>query len=183
MPRAPSSTLRPSTGATATCGSPSSCWKAERARLGAACPARLNGELGATYFQAHRLADAQKELTVAYAKATDPVQRALIANDLGNLSASLGRKDDAVRYYQEAQALAGSDAAIAVSAGLNLVRLLPEDQRLSQLTSLSTAVASVSDPRERARFLVNLGQSGARTRKTRRDARLSQPRPGALAGA
>lgn len=128
-----------------------------RARLGPACPARLNGELGATYFQAHRLADAEKELSSARAKATDRGERALIANDLGNLSASLGRKDEAVRYYQEAQALAGSDVAVTVSAGLNLARLSPEDERMSQLTSLSDTIAGVSDPRERARFFVNLG--------------------------
>jgi CHAT domain-containing protein len=132
-----------------------------KAQLGATCPAQLNGELGATYFQAHRLADAEKELTAAYAKATAPAERALIANDLGNLSASLGRKEDAARYYREAQAQAGSDAAVAVSAGLNLARLSPENERLRELESLSAAVAGIADPRERARFLVNLGSQAS----------------------
>ncbi len=49
--------------------------EAARARLGPACPARLNDELGATYFQAHRLVDAEKELTIAYTKASSPSER------------------------------------------------------------------------------------------------------------
>jgi CHAT domain-containing protein len=132
-----------------------------RSRLGASCPARLNGELGATYFQAHRLADADKELTAAYAKATAPGERALIANDLGNLSASLGRKEEAARYYRDVGALAGQNTAVAVSAGLNLARLASEDQRLNELTSLSDAVAGVADVRDRARFLTNLGSQAS----------------------
>jgi len=128
-----------------------------QARLGANCPARLKDELGATYFQAHRLPDAEKALTGAYVQASDPVDRARIANDLGNLSASRGRRDDAVRYYQDAQTLAGSDVGTAVSAGLNLARLTPEEARLDRLASLSDAIAGVPDRRERARFLINLG--------------------------
>src|SRR5262245_30571958 len=49
-----------------------------RARLGPACPVRLDGELGVAYFQAHRPAAAEKELSAAYAKATAPAERALI---------------------------------------------------------------------------------------------------------
>ncbi len=128
-----------------------------RARAGSACPARLNGELGATYFQAHRLREAQARLEEAYAEATDPGERALFANDLGNLSASRGSQSDAIRYYEEARANAGSDTGIAVSAGLNLARLDPEDQRLARLAFLADEITRVADKRERARYLVNLG--------------------------
>jgi len=128
-----------------------------RARAGSACPARLNGELGATYFQAHRLREAQARLEEAYAEAADPRERALFANDLGNLSASRGSQSDAIRYYEEARANAGSDTGIAVSAGLNLARLDPEDQRLARLAFLADEITRVADKRERARYLVNLG--------------------------
>jgi tetratricopeptide (TPR) repeat protein len=140
-----------------------------RARAGSACPARLNGELGATYFQAHRLREAQARLEEAYAEAADPGERALFANDLGNLNASRGNPSDAVRYYEEARANAGSDSGIAVSAGLNRARLFPEDQRLARLASLADEITGVTDKRERARYLVNLasqaralGTSGVR---------------------
>jgi CHAT domain-containing protein len=128
-----------------------------RTRAGPACPARLNGELGATYFQAHRLREAQAQLEDAYAKAADPAERALVANDLGNLSASRGNPSDAVRYYEEARANAGSDTGIGVSAGLNLARLAPEEQRLARLASLADETTGLTDKRERARHLVNLG--------------------------
>jgi CHAT domain-containing protein len=133
-----------------------------RAAAGPACPPRLTGELGATYFQAHRLQEAEALLVEAHARAADPAERALFANDLGNLSASRGRTEEAVRYYDEARASAGGDVAVAVSAGLNLARLSPADERLVRLTSLADEIASVPDERERTRYLINLG-SQART--------------------
>ena len=68
-----------------------------RAAAGPACPPRLTGELGATYFQAHRLQEAEALLIEAHTRAADPAERALFANDLGNLSASRGRAEEAVR--------------------------------------------------------------------------------------
>jgi CHAT domain-containing protein len=133
-----------------------------RAQAGPSCPARLIGELGATYYQAHRLQEAEESLKEAYAKAGDSNERALFANDLGNLSASRGLKQDALRYYREARDAAPGDASIAVSAGLNLARLTPADKRLEQLSSLSHEVGAVPDARERARYSLNLGaQAGA----------------------
>jgi CHAT domain-containing protein len=122
-----------------------------------ACAPRLLGELGAAYYQAHRFSQAQLALSEAYAKADNAIERALFANDLGNLSASRGHKDEAVRYYEEARAGAEGNASIAVSAGLNLARLAPETQRLAKLQSLSAEIDAVTDVRERGRYLVNLG--------------------------
>ena len=133
-----------------------------RAAAGLSCPARLIGELGATYYQAHRLQEAQESLKEAYAKAANRAERALFANDLGNLSASRGLKQDAIRYYQEARDIASGDSSITVSAGLNLARLAPADKRFQQLSSLSDEIGAIPDARERARYSLNLGsQAGA----------------------
>jgi len=124
----------------------------------AQCAPAVAGELGVAYYQARRLQLAQTRLTQAYTAATpDSAQRALYANDLGNLSASLHRREDAIRYYEEARAAAGPGSAIGVSAGLNLARLAPADQRLSRLRSLWSQIGEIGDGRERARYLVNLG--------------------------
>lgn len=119
--------------------------EAVRREAGDACPARVLGELGATYFQSNRFAEAEAHLREAYAKAASDLERALFANDLGNLSASRGRRDEAVRYYEEAQRLAAQDHDIAASAGLNLARLLPAQQRAAQLRTLQTEIALVQD--------------------------------------
>src|SRR3954471_8255091 len=76
--------------------------EAERARTGESCSARVLGELGAAYFQAHRLTEAESRLVEAYRKSVDTTERALIANDLGNLHASRGRKEEAAAYYRVA---------------------------------------------------------------------------------
>src|SRR5689334_17511804 len=55
------------------------------------CSPRMMGELGATYYEAHRLQDADIALREAYLRTDSPAERALFANDLGNLSATRGR--------------------------------------------------------------------------------------------
>jgi CHAT domain-containing protein len=128
-----------------------------RVQAGAACPARVLGELGATYFQANRFAEAEPPLREAYARSESALERALFANDLGNLSASRGRREEATRYYQEARQLSPQDPGIAVSAGLNLARLTPTERRSAQLSALRGEIEQVRDEHERARYLVNLG--------------------------
>jgi CHAT domain-containing protein/predicted negative regulator of RcsB-dependent stress response len=128
-----------------------------RKQAGAACPARVLGELGATYFQSNRLVEAEAALREAYAKSDDDLERALFANDLGNLSASRGHRDEALHYYEEARRLGASDASIAASAGLNLARLQPPQERLQRLQALQADLRAVPEASERARYLVNLG--------------------------
>jgi CHAT domain-containing protein len=128
-----------------------------RATAGPACPARLLDELGVTYYQAHRLREAEETLREAYAKAGSPQERALFANDLGNVAASRTLNEEAAKYYTEARTSASGDPSIALSAGLNLARLAPADQRLAELTSLSREVGALADPRERARYSLNIG--------------------------
>src|SRR5689334_1390986 len=124
---------------------------------GTGCAPRVMGELGATYYEAHRLQDAEIALQQAYSKAQNASERALFANDLGNLSATRGRKQEAVRYYEEARDKGAGDPAISISAGLNLVRLSPAEQRLNRLNALAKEIPAVTDERERARYYVNLG--------------------------
>jgi tetratricopeptide (TPR) repeat protein len=124
---------------------------------GSNCPPRLVGELGATYYQAHRFKEAKERFTDAYQRSTDPSQRAVLANDLGNLSASLGHSEEAASYYRKAREKGSGNRAISVSAGLNLARLTPADKRLDQLAMLSEEVEGVLDARERARYFLNLG--------------------------
>lgn len=128
-----------------------------RQREGPNCAPRLVGELGATYYQAHRFQEAEERLKEAYHRSTDASERAILANDLGNLSASRGHPEEAVRYYQEAREKGLANPAISVSAGLNLARLTPPDKRLEQLVMLSKEVAGVPDTRERQRYFLNLG--------------------------
>ncbi len=123
----------------------------------AGCSTRTIGELGATYYQAHRLQDAETALKRAYAHAADDSERALFANDLGNLSASRGRSEEAAEYYKEARNKGAAVPAIAVSAGLNLARMTPAAARLRELQSLSREIPAVPDTRERARYWLNLG--------------------------
>ncbi|MEO5863222.1 MAG: hypothetical protein ABIQ03_12270, partial [Burkholderiales bacterium] len=126
-------------------------------RAGPDCPPRIGGELGASYYQAHRFEKAEASLKDAYQRTTDPSQRAIVANDLGNLAASRGHSEDAVLYYMEARAQGSVNRAVSVSAGLNLARLTPTDKRLDRLIVLSQEVAGVLDARERARYFLNLG--------------------------
>jgi CHAT domain-containing protein len=126
-------------------------------RPDAPCDPRLLGELGTAYYQAHRYAQAADALSEAYARAGSSAERALFANDLGNLSASRGLRDEAQRYYEEARAKAAGNASIAVSAGLNLARLAPPKERLGQLQALAVEIAGIADEHERARYSLNLG--------------------------
>jgi len=127
----------------------------ERARSGESCSAKVLGELGAAYLQAHRLTEAESRLMEAYEKSVDTTERAIIANDLGNLYASGERKEKAAAYYRIARDTGNLETS--VSAGLNLARSTPSDTRLSELSKLQEQIARVQDPRERARFSNNLG--------------------------
>jgi CHAT domain-containing protein/predicted negative regulator of RcsB-dependent stress response len=113
--------------------------------------------LGAAYFQAHRFQEAESQLKDAYQRSTDVLERAVIANDLGNLSANQGRSAEAGDYYQEAREKGAANPVIAVSAGLNLARLTISDKRLDALMQLSKEVEQISDSQERGRYFLNLG--------------------------
>lgn len=119
--------------------------------------ARIAGELGVAYYQAHRYEQAGPLLSLAYRNAAGTTERVRHAIDLGNLHAARRQTKEAVRYYSEARKQPGLDAGAAVSAGLNLARLAPEKERLPRLAGLALEIPEVADARERARYYLNLG--------------------------
>ena len=119
--------------------------------------ARIAGELGVAYYQAHRYEQAEPLLKLAYQSATGTAERMRYAVDLGNFYAARRQAKEALRYYSEAREQPGPDAGTAVSAGLNLARLAPEKERLPRLAALALEIPQLPDSRERARFYLNLG--------------------------
>jgi len=117
---------------------------------------RAAGELGATLLQARHFDQAETSLQEAYSFFSG-IERARYALDLGNLAVLRKRQMDARTYYEEALQLAGSDAGIRASAGLNLARLTTEPERLKKLTALFQETGSVDDAPSRARLYLNLG--------------------------
>lgn len=117
--------------------------------------ARIAGELGVAFYQAHRYEEAGPLLQLAYQGATDLTERLHYAIDLGNLHAARKQPKEASRYYNEARD--HSDRSIAVSAGLNLALLAPEKERLSRLNALALEIPAVPDTHERTRYYLNLG--------------------------
>lgn len=127
----------------------------ERARTGESCSPKVLGELGVAYFQSHRLPLAESRLLEAYAKTQNAIERAAIANDLGNLYASGGRTNQAIDYYRTAEE--SGNLETSVTASLNAARLSPAEARLAALGAIQERVSDVQDSRERARFSINLG--------------------------
>ena len=119
--------------------------------------ARIAGELGVAYYQAHRYEQAEPLLKLAYQSVAETAERVRYAVDLGNLYAARRQTREASRYYSEAREQRGPDAGAAVSAGLNLARLAPEKERLPRLAALAREISQVPDNRERARYYLNLG--------------------------
>ena len=117
---------------------------------------RAAGELGASLLQARRLDQAEVSLREAYSFFSS-AERARYAIDLGNLAVIRKRPKDAQVYYEEALQLAGSDADIHASAGLNLARLMPEPERLEKLNALFQEIGNIDDATSRARLYLNLG--------------------------
>lgn len=117
---------------------------------------RAAGELGASLLQARRLDQAEVALREAYSFFSGG-ERARYALDMGNLAVIRKRHTEAQVYYQEALQLAGDDADIHASAGLNLARLAPEAERLSKLSVLFQEVGNIDDVPSRARLYLNLG--------------------------
>lgn len=107
--------------------------------------AKAAGALGLTYLQAVQYNQAEPPLKKAYQFFTG-TERARYAISLGNLAFILKQPEQAKRYYQEALDLSSTDADLRFSAGLNLVRLAPEAERLGQLNGLARQMAKIDSP-------------------------------------
>ena len=114
------------------------------------------GELGATLLQARRYEEAEPHLRDAYARTTGS-GRARYAIELGNLAAARRQPQDALRFYAEARALAGSDLPLALTARINEVRLSPHESQPALLSVLSREISGVGEPLARARMRLSVG--------------------------
>lgn len=114
---------------------------------------RASGELGASLTQARQLESAYAQSLLAYGLASG-ADRAPYALDLGNVSVLRKRKDDAKRYYEEAQRLS-DHALVRISAALNLQRIAPQ---VGTLETLYAEIGHCDDlGTQRARLYLNLG--------------------------
>ena len=118
--------------------------------------ARAAGEAGVAYLQARRFDEANAALRTATA-ALPAAQRAPYELELGNLAARRKRLDEARAHYRDAIALGQGDAAIALSAQLNLARIGSEAERPARLAALAQDLPTVADKAMRARLHLNLG--------------------------
>ncbi|MCX7169849.1 MAG: CHAT domain-containing protein, partial [Proteobacteria bacterium] len=125
---------------------------------------RAAGELGATLLQARHLDQADAPLRSAYAFFAG-AERARYAIDLGNLAMLRKRQQDAQRFYEEALVLAGDDAEVRASAGLNLARLVPEPERQQRLSELFGEISGVDSAASRVRLHLNLGNQARKLGK------------------
>lgn len=128
----------------------------DRQEQGASRARTANG-LGLTYMRMGMPAQAEPYLREAYAATVDATDRARHGIDLANLLASRGEKKEAVALYEEALRLLPADVTVALSVGLNIARMESGEARLGRLARLESILAQVADPRERARFAINLG--------------------------
>jgi CHAT domain-containing protein len=107
--------------------------------------AQVAGELGISQLQARDLDHAATSLSLAHAYFTG-AERARFAIHLGNLNARRKLTLEAIAYYKEAQALSGGDPAITLSAGLNMAAMVPENERLARLQTLSAQLGNQALP-------------------------------------
>lgn len=117
---------------------------------------RATGELGVTLLQARYLDQAEALLQEAHSFFSG-TERARYALDLGNLSIARKRLKVARAYYEEALQLAGSDAVVHASAGLNLARMAPEPEKLGKLNALFQEIGNIDNALSRAPLYLNLG--------------------------
>jgi CHAT domain-containing protein len=139
---------------------------AEAGRLAANLGQRMRAaaELGASLLQARRLDQARPLLLEAYAFFSG-IERAQVALDLGNLALLRKEHKEARRYYEEVVAeaekhavpLSDDNSALALSAQLNGLRLLPVAEKSKNLNPLLQKIAALGDPQVRARLYLNLG--------------------------
>ena len=114
------------------------------------------GELGATLLQARRHDEAEPLLRTAYEQ-TGGSERARYAIELGNLAAARRQVPQALRFYAEAQTLAGVDSALTLVARINQARLAGRAERPALLAAISHDLASIGEPLARARARLSVG--------------------------
>ena len=117
--------------------------------------------LGETLLQAGRLDEAERYLRAAYDASGGKTDRARCALLLGNLAIKRRQDEIAHRYYEEAASRSNNTPDIELAARLNLVRLTPEPQRLSQIEALSREFSASAVDAVPGRYHLNLGSQAA----------------------
>lgn len=123
--------------------------------------ARAANALGVTFYRMHRYKEALPLLTEAFEGTSDPRDKARHANDLGNLYAGQRDIDDAYTWYERALELAPGDSSLQAAARLNLARVASAADKPGQLAKLAGELPNIADPRERARYALNLAAQSA----------------------
>ena len=116
----------------------------------------VSGELGATLLQARRYDEAEPYLRQAYDKAAGS-ERARYAIELGNLAAANRQRQEALRFYAEARALAGDDSTLTLIARIDEARLAAPRERPALLAALARDLSGMRASVARARLRLSVG--------------------------
>lgn len=117
--------------------------------------------LAQTYMQMHQAARAEPYLEYAFDHASNKLDKAGYAIDVGNWQQQRGQVEQARYYYDTALQLAESDTAIAISAGLNRQKLEAKKQtaaaNLKNLQALWQRLIQAGENPQVVRYSLNLG--------------------------
>lgn len=120
----------------------------------------IREQLGLAHLQAKQLTAAEEELLSAHRESSG-TERARIANELGNLYLTRGVEDKARSYYAEAIE-SGAGTTVWFAARLNQIRMLPENERLAELSSVSKELEPLPEGSTKASLQLNLGEMALR---------------------
>ncbi len=125
--------------------------------------AQTNGMLGMAHFQMRRYEQADTFLRQAIASGVgDAENRVRWMATLAELQDNRGHSEDARRLYAEALKIVGNNQQQIIAIRLSQANLLPPEQRLAELLRIRDLLGSITDPAERARYLLNLGKQAGR---------------------
>ncbi|MDD2759361.1 MAG: CHAT domain-containing protein [Methylomonas sp.] len=120
--------------------------------------AQVNGLLGLAHYQMHHSDQAENFLLQALEiNAGSPQQRARWTATLATIRKNRGLAGDAKRLFTEALALASNDQDLSIGIRLNQFDLLSADEKLPELLAIRELIRPLTDPAQRARYLINLG--------------------------
>lgn len=125
--------------------------------------AQVNGILGLAHYQLRHYDIAESHLKQAIQQVNQQhTDIALWSATLANIENNLGKIDLAQQFYDQAIKLAGSDLDLLISIRLSQLSLFPPEQQLPELIDIHGQIDKLTEPTERAHFLINLGNQAKR---------------------